>query len=116
MTNETNATKSPSFDPGAMMQDFMSKFADMTGAKHNPAAGWLEMNEHWTNFLGERFKKDSALLHQLGKCASPADAGAAQMAFYKEAAEDYQREFKEMAELGKKAIGQISDKAVTAKA
>ena len=44
---------------------------------------------------------------QLSKCTNPSEMSAVHSEFYKEAAESYQREFAEMAELGQQAIGQL---------
>lgn len=101
-TTETSAN--PGFDPTAMFQSFMSKFSNTASAGENPAAGWLAMNQHWMNFLGERFKKDAALLERLSKCTKPEDMNAVHSEFYKEAVQDYRLEFAEMAELGELAV------------
>ena len=97
------------FYPAAMFQSFMSKLSDASPKGANPAAGFMEMNQHWVNFLGDRFKQDSALLQRLGKCSSPAEMSAANSEFYAEAAADYQREFAEMVELGQQAFGQFAN-------
>ncbi|MEO1638312.1 MAG: phasin family protein [Pseudomonadota bacterium] len=114
MTKEPQTSKStketpsiPVFDPTVMFQTFMSKFTDTATAGENPAAVWLAMNQHWMNFLGERFKKDAALLERLSKCTKPKDLSAAQSEFYKEAVQDYRLEFAEMAELGEQAMIQL---------
>jgi|GEM_PF-3564115 len=116
MTKETQNDKSkpetpifPGFDPTAMFQSFMSKSSAASDVGSSPAAGWLEMNQQWMNFLGERFKQDSALLQKLSKCTNPSEMSAVHSEFYKEAAESYQREFAEMAELGQQAIGQLTN-------
>ena len=127
MTKETQSTKSTNgtsaasaFDPTAMFQSLMSKFTDTPTAGENPAAGWLAMNQHWMNFLGDRFKKDAALLERLGKCTNAEDVSAAHSDFYKEAVQDYRLEFSEMAELGEQAMGKLAqvngDQAQTKKA
>ncbi|MEP3086984.1 MAG: phasin family protein [Sedimentitalea sp.] len=87
----------------------MSKFADSATASENPAAGWLAMNQHWMNFLGERFKKDAALMEQLSKCTKPEDVSAVQSEFYNEAAQDYRLEFAEMTELGEQAMIKLAN-------
>jgi hypothetical protein len=97
------------FDPAAMFQSFMSQLSDASPKDTNPAAGIMEMNQHWMNFLGDRFKQDSTLLQRLGKCTNPTEMSAANSEFYAEAAADYQREFAEMVELGKQAFGQFAN-------
>ncbi|MCO4846496.1 MAG: phasin family protein [Yoonia sp.] len=121
MTKETQSGKSNSetsktsgFDPTEMFQSFMSKFAEASDSDSNPAAGWMELNQHWMNFLGDRFKQDTALLQKLSKCTDPAEMTAAHTEFYKETVEDYQREFAEMTKLGQQAIGQLSKTAKSA--
>jgi hypothetical protein len=116
MTKETQNGKSKpetsttsGYDPTAMFQSFMSNFSEVSTVNNNPAAGWMEMNQQWANFLGERFKRDSALLQKLSKCKDPAEISAAHMEFYTEAAEHYQREFAEMTKLGQQAIGQLTN-------
>ncbi len=97
----------PDFDPSAMVQSFMSQVSAVPAG--NRTAGWLEMNQHWMTFLGDRFKQDAALLLQLSKCTNPEEVGVAHTEFYKKSVEDYQQEFAEMAELGQKAMGQLTD-------
>ena len=116
MTKATQNSKSnpkshstAGFDPSAMFQSFMANFSDSGIAGPNPAVGWLEMNQQWMNFLGERFKQDAALLQKLSKCKTSEEINAAQTEFYKDAAEHYQREFAEMTELGQQAIGQLTN-------
>ena len=115
MTKETQNGKSnsetsmiPGFDPTAVFQNFMSNFSEASAGGGNPAAGRLETNQQWMNFLGERFKRDSALLQKLSTCKNPADVSAAYMEFSKEAVENYQREFSEMTKLSQQAIGQLT--------
>lgn len=97
------------FDPAGMFQSFMSNFSENAALGNTSAAGMLEMNQHWLNFLGDRFKQDSALLQKLGKCTNPAEMGAVHADFYKNTAEHYQREIAEMTELGQRAIGQFQN-------
>ena len=85
----------------------MSNFSESSALGNTPAASVLEMNPHWLDFLGERFKQDSTLLQKLVKCTNPTEMSAVQMEFYKDTAEHYQREIAEMTELGQQAIGQL---------
>lgn len=97
------------FDPAGMFQSFMSNFSESSTLDNTPAAGILEMNQHWLDFLGERFKQDAALLQKLSKCTNPAEMSAVHMEFYKETTDHYQREIAEMTELGQQAIGQLKN-------
>jgi hypothetical protein len=102
------AAQSTSFDPMAMFQTFASKFSEVTAPGNEPTAGLMEMNQHWMDFVGARFKKDSEFFQSLSNCTSPSDLSTAHTDFYKETVEDYRAEFEKISELGQQAFSKLT--------
>jgi hypothetical protein len=92
------------FDPTAMMQEFTTKMGEASVSVGNPAAGWLELQQHWMTFLSDRFKQDADLFHSLKACTNPSDMTEACSVFYKRAAEDYQSHIAKIFALGQQAM------------
>ena len=85
---------------------------DMTGLMHQPAfaamadvngrlyASLVEVNKEWSDFVNRRLQNDFNLLPQLGACTSPNDVFNVYADFYRQAFEDYQREFAKLTKMG----------------
>lgn len=111
MTQETQISATTSaplaffgFDPTAMMQAFTPKLGEASASGSNPAAGWLELQQHWMSFLSDRFKQDANLFQKLRACTNPSEMTEACASFYAEAATDYQGHISKIATLGQQAL------------
>lgn len=59
-------------------------------------AAW---QEEWWGFVGSRLSKDAALWQQLSSCTEPSDVAHTYAEFFKQAIDDYQKEFGTLAQL-----------------
>jgi len=92
------------FDPAAMMQAFTAKMGEASASGSNPAAGWLELQQHWMTFLSDRFRQDAELVQRLRTCTNPSDMTEACTNFYAGAAADYQSHIAKITTLGQQAL------------
>ncbi|MEH6830022.1 MAG: hypothetical protein V7661_04200 [Sulfitobacter sp.] len=92
------------FDPTAMMQAFTARASNASVSGGNPAAGWLELQQHGMTFLSDRFKQDANLFHRLGTCTNPSDMAEACTDYAKRATEDYQSHVAKITTLGQQVM------------
>ncbi len=64
------------------------------------------LNAEWLRFCQQRLKEDAALVQHLATCKRPEEFWQAYAEFWRTAADDYQKEFAELARLGSGAAGE----------
>lgn len=108
--------KADNYDPTAVMRTFMAQMSESSAPSAAAMTDWQDMQQHWMNFLMDRFQQDAALMQQVAKCSNPAEVSATMTEFYNTAMKGYQREFTEMAERGQKVMTSFASAATPAKA
>jgi hypothetical protein len=62
--------------------------------------GWANLGVEWLDFVNHRLKEDLRLPQRVCACRSPEEVRDTYTAFWKQAADDYQKELAVMAKLG----------------
>jgi hypothetical protein len=87
---------------------YAAMFDGMTKVGRSLGGAYAEMGQEWMSFLSRRFQEDVELSQRLVKCTTPQELTREWSEFFSAAAQEYQAEWRRLAELGSASVKDMS--------